>query len=189
MGRKVARNPMRINVRFPPIADIQRSAAAKCPETTHCRHPEEMPAKAMSLLVPLAWISAAVTAPTSPQCAIPLVTYPVERIGDLPEAIRSDLLRDGPVAEPDQDFNDIDLVRDPNLPHRRLVQAGRTGGEWFVWLDHGGSNRHADVIGYRQLWETNQTFRWYRAAELQGEACVAINAFLHGVWTATEGQR
>jgi len=129
-----------------------------------------------------------VSAPSQPQCAVSFATRFVDRFSDLPEAIRSDLLRSGQVVEPGEPFNDTDAILDPNLPNRRFIRGGRSGEKWFVWLEHGGFDRHFDVLGYRQLWEKTDSYRWYRAAELQGESCVAINAFLGGVWTPADGQ-
>ncbi len=64
-----------------------------------------------------------------------------------------------------------------------MVMAGQSGLKWFVWIDHGGFSRHDDVFGYSQLWEKEDTYRWYRSTQMQGEPCIAINAFLDGVNT------
>ena len=64
-----------------------------------------------------------------------------------------------------------------------MVLAGQSGTKWFVWIDHGGFSRHYDVFGYSQLWEKADTYRWFRSTQLQGEPCIAINAFLDGVHT------
>ena len=138
--------------------------------------------------VPMMILQSAAAAPQQPQCAVSFATRFVDRFAELPEAIRADLTKDGKVAEPGEPFNDTDDILDPNLPQRRFIRGGRSGDKWFVWLDHGGFDHHFDVFGYRQVWEKADRFRWYRAAELQGEPCVAINAFLAGVWTPQNGQ-
>ena len=140
------------------------------------------------VLVILAVGATPLCAGTAPQCPIRYATTLVSRFADLPDKIRSDILKDGKIADPDQPFEPYDSISDPDLPFRRLVMAGQSGVRWFVWIDHGGFNRHFDVIGFSQLWEKRDTFRWYRSAELQGDPCIAINAFLDGVVTLEQGK-
>ncbi|NKJ00722.1 hypothetical protein [Novosphingobium sp. SG707] len=121
------------------------------------------------------------------QCSVKYSTVFVSRIEDLPEEIQKDILKDGEVANPRKPFQAYDVIQ-PGLPNRRLVLAGHSGDRWFVWIDHGGYNRHDDVLGFSQLWEKVDVFRWFRAAELQGEPCIGINAFLDGVGTPARSE-
>ena len=139
-------------------------------------------------LIPLALAAASVSAEDDVHCAVSFATHFVGRFAELPEEIRNDVLKDGKIAEPDGAFNETDDIDDRNLPFRRLVRAGRSGGQWFVWIKHGGFSPHYDVLGFRPFWEKADRYRWYRAGEFQGEPCIAINAFLAGVQTPTDGR-
>lgn len=143
-----------------------------------------------SLLTPNSILTFALAATTlqgvqPPQCSVRYETIYVRQVADLPQQIQSDLLQGGAIADPDQPFEASDEIADPDLPTRRLMLAGRSRNGWFVWIDHGGYARHADVFGYRQLWSRPDSFVWYRSAALQGDPCIAINAFLDGVSTPT----
>lgn len=105
-------------------------------------------------------------------------------MADLPKQVRDDLLKDGQIADPDQPFEAYDNITDPLLPGARLVLAGESGLRWFVWIDRGGFARRDQVYGYGQLWDKVDHFTWYRSAELEGDPCIAINAFLDGVTTS-----
>jgi hypothetical protein len=117
----------------------------------------------------------------TPQCGVRYATRYVSHFAGLPEQIQKDILSDGDIADVGQPFEPYDYIIDPNLPNRRMVMAGQSGVNWFVWIDHGGFSRHYDVIGYSQIWEKDNTYSWYRTAELQGDPCIAINAILDGV--------
>ena len=135
------------------------------------------------VLAMLAFGAAPVSEDAAPQCGVRYATRFVSHFADLPEQIQMDILDDGKVADVGQPFEPYDSIVDPNLPSRRMVLAGQSGIKWFVWIDHGGFSRHPDVLGYSQLWEQDNTYSWYRSAELQGDPCIAINAFLDGVST------
>lgn len=122
-----------------------------------------------------------------PQCAIAFATRFADRLSDLPKQIQDDLLKEGKVAEASEPFNNYDVTDDIDRPWRRFVRAGQSGSKWFVWLEHGGIQPHYDVFGYGQLWESTDKFTWHRGAQLQGEPCIAINAFFSGVWTSGNG--
>ena len=121
----------------------------------------------------------------SPQCPVRYATTYVRHLTDLPKQVRDDLLKDGEIAEPDQPFEAYDSISDPSLPRARLVLAGQSGTRWFVWIDRGGFNRRDQVYGYRQLWDKADHFDWNRDAQLEGDPCIGINAFLDGVTTPT----
>jgi len=135
------------------------------------------------VLMILAFGSAADTQ-AAPQCAVRYVTRMVAHFSDLPDQIQRDILKDGTIADAGQPFEPYDYITDASLPRRRFIAAGRSGTKWFVWIDHGGFARHDDVLGFSQVWQKADSFQWYRTAELQGEPCIAINAFLDGVRTA-----
>lgn len=116
-------------------------------------------------------------------CAVTRATVFVRRFADLPREIREDLLRIGPVAEAGQPFAaGEDEAERPGYPVRRFVIAGVSDSHWFVWIDHGGSSRHAHVRGYDPLYtSSNDTPTLILVADFVGEPCEAINAFLRGV--------
>ena len=124
-----------------------------------------------------------------PQCPVRYETTFVSRISDLPDPIQSLVARGGKVADPGQDFEPSDDMGNPGLPRRRMVLAGHSGGKWFVWIDHGGFDRHNDIFGFTRLVEKGSAVGWHRSAMLQGDACIAINAFLDGVRTPDEIDR
>ncbi len=124
-------------------------------------------------------------------CAIARSTVYVRRLMDLPEAIREEVLRHGEVAEAGQPFQESDdvIIQEgrPPLPSRRFVLAGESNSDWFVWIDHGGFARHAHVYGFRPVFRGNAvTPELTLFADLEGEPCEAINAFLRGVWSSFE---
>ncbi|MEZ0243787.1 MAG: hypothetical protein ACAH11_10460 [Sphingomonas sp.] len=135
------------------------------------------------LALPLLMSPLSLPATQDPECSVGRATIFVDRFADLPDEIRQDILKTGKMAEPGEAFEGTDSITDSSLPRRRFVRGGLSNDQWFAWVYHGGFAPHYDVFGYRKLWETRDTFRWYRAAELQGDPCVAINAFLDGVRT------
>jgi hypothetical protein len=134
-------------------------------------------------LTALAFGATTASAESAPQCSVRYATRFVTHFADLPDQIQKDILNGGKIADTGQPFEAYDSITDPSLPRRRLVLAGQSGLKWFVWIDHGGFDRHYDVFGFSQIWEKVDVFRWYRNAELQGDPCIAINAFLDGVRT------
>jgi len=120
---------------------------------------------------------------TTSQCSVRHATKFVAHFSDLPDQIQIDLLKGGKIADVGQPFEEGDAIIDSNLPRRRLVLAGKSRNKWFVWIHHGGFSPHADVFGFSEVWEKREEFRWYRSAALQGDPCVAINAFLDGIGT------
>jgi len=134
-------------------------------------------------------VGAAPVIEAPPQCPVRYATRFVTHFADLPDQIQKDILKGGKIADPGQPFEAYDDITDPDLPRRRMVLAGHSGVKWFVWIDHGGFARHNDVFGFSQLWEKADTFRWYRDADLQGDPCIAINAFLDGVSTPEQIER
>ena len=138
------------------------------------------------ILASLLFASPANDAPDFPkiECGLPFAIRPVDRFADLPEPIRADILKDGPIADAGQDFNRGDTILDRTLPYRRFVRAGSHDGmRWFVWIEHGGFDGHLDILGYAQMLDTLTTFTWHRSAELSGEPCAATNAILNRVTT------
>lgn len=139
-------------------------------------------------LILAAFLAAPAAAQNRPSCVTTVPTQFVERFADLPEAVRTDVLKDGKVAEHEEPFNSTDYNVDPNRPFRRFVLGGHSGDKWFLWLTYGGFAPHEDVLGFVQLWETTTSFEWRRSAEFRGAPCIAINAFLAGVRTSTTAQ-
>lgn len=120
---------------------------------------------------------------SAPHCPVRYATRHVTSLADLPPQVKADILKSGPIADMGEAYEETDSIIDPNLPRRRFVSAGSSNHRWFVVIDHGGFNRHFDVIGYTQLLGKRNSFTWHRSAVLQGDPCIAINAFLDGVWT------
>lgn len=141
-----------------------------------------MPLSAM--LMPLLLAAMPGEEPPPPECAVTFATRFYHRLADMPEEIRADLASHGPIADAGEPFEETDFITDASLPGRRFVLGGVSDGKWFVWVDHGGFVRHDDVFGYRPVYsKADEPPRLLRFAALQGEPCVAINAFLAGVQT------
>jgi len=119
----------------------------------------------------------------APYCPVRYATRHVTSLAELPPQVKADILKSGAIADMGEPYEGTDSITDPNLPRRRFVSAGSSNHRWFVVIDHGGYDRHFDVIGYAQLWAKRDSFTWHRSAVLQGDPCIAINAFLDGVWT------
>jgi hypothetical protein len=143
-----------------------------------------------ALLLAASVQAAAPPAAAEPGCAVTRATVFVRRFADLPAEIRDDVLRGGAIAEAGQPFNEGDVIYldQPRLPDRRFVLGGQSGGNWFLWFDHGGFARHDHVLGYHPVYSAAnmQTPTLMRAADFIGEPCEAINAFLRGVMTSLE---
>jgi hypothetical protein len=139
----------------------------------------------MIVITALLGQAAPVAPRASPQCAVRYAARYVRHLADLPKQVRDDILKDGQIADPDQPFEAYDDITDPTLPRARLMLAGESGTKWFVWIDRGGFVRRDQVYGYGQLWDKVDHFDWYRSAQLQGDPCIGINAFLDGVTTPT----
>jgi hypothetical protein len=102
----------------------------------------------------------------------------------MPVEIRADVARHGTTADAGQPYSATDMILDPDLPSRSFVLGGTSGGDWFVWLRHGGFSPHNHVLGYRPIqFHIDEPYHLRLAADLEGEPCVAINAFLNGVYT------
>src|SRR4051794_13801843 len=89
--------------------------------------------------------------PPAPHCAIARPATFYERLADMPAEIRADVAKHGAIADAGQPFNEYDFDVDPRLPDRGFILGGSSGGNWFVWLRHGGFDRHDHVLGYRAL--------------------------------------
>ena len=112
----------------------------------------------------------------APQCATGPAIKVVERLTDLPDDIRRDVLKDGRTADAGQSYYDLDdKMPKFGAPVRRLVRAGHVGNRWFVWLEY-GEFRHDEVLGFR-AWEKG----WQRTATWSGPPCAAMDAFMAGV--------
>jgi hypothetical protein len=121
----------------------------------------------------------------APSCAVTRATIFYERLADMPAEIRADVPRHGEIADAGQPYNEYDYSVGPELPHRRFILGGTSGGNWFVWLRHGGFDRHYHVLGYHPVYShVNEPPHLRLAADFTGEPCVAINAFLNGVTTS-----
>lgn len=122
-----------------------------------------------------------------PLCSPRYATRHIASIAYLPPEVRTDVLKSGSVADAADPFEATDSVTNPDLPRRRFVTGGKSNHRWFVVVEHGGYDRHIDVLGYSELW-TNGSSTWHRSATFQGDPCIAINAFLDGVWTPKDGE-
>lgn len=116
------------------------------------------------------------------KCQVRYETHFIRHFADLPENIRTDILKGGPIADVGKPYNDTDDIENGSWPRRALVSAGFSHHVIFVWIDHGGLDHHSDVLGFRRLGTTEN---WERSATLSGDACIAINAILDGVTTHT----
>jgi hypothetical protein len=141
-----------------------------------------------SLLAALAMAAPASLAtpvePQEPSCAVTRAIVFVRHFAQLPREIRDDVLRDGTIADSGEPFTPYDVVTDPSLPHRRFVLGGRSGGSWFVWIDHGGRARHYHVLGYSPVHGDRDPPMLMRSADFMGEPCEAINAFFGSLMTS-----
>ena len=131
--------------------------------------------------IPAMLLSAADVAEPRPVCAVSRATVFYDKFADLPNEIQSDILKLGAIAEAGQPYNETDGIIDASLPMRRFNMAGRTNGDWFIWLTHGGLVRHEHVRGYQPLYAGNKPPTLHLVADFTGEPCVAINAFVSGV--------
>ncbi|WP_457310517.1 hypothetical protein [Sphingomonas sp. UYAg733] len=101
----------------------------------------------------------------------------------LPDEVREDLLSGGRLADIGQPYFSLDAIgnspspsRVVTLPVRRLVLAGRSGENWFVWVESYLPALYDEVFGYRL-----QGGKWHRATTLRGDPCLALNAIAGGV--------
>jgi outer membrane protein assembly factor BamB len=112
-------------------------------------------------------------------CAIASSIKPAWHLKDLPLEIHADLLTGGRLADSGQPYYNLDakpLYRYASLPVRRLARAGRSGENWFVWVQSYFPGFYDEVFGYQF-----QHGKWRRTASLRGAPCPAINAVLAGV--------
>ncbi|MFL9842488.1 hypothetical protein ABS767_16075 [Sphingomonas sp. ST-64] len=134
-------------------------------------------------LASVALLAVQTGSPPARNCPVRYATRYATSLGDLPAQVKADILKSGAIADTGEPFEGTDVILDRQLPRRQFVTAGSSNDRWFVVIDHGGFDRHIDVIGYIPLLGKSGSFTWHRNAVLQGDPCIAINAFLDGVWT------
>jgi len=69
------------------------------------------------------------------KCPLSTPVQDVAGVADLPPVLQELL---PPIADIAAPFNNTDAVLDPSLPFRRLIRAGHSGQDWFLWYEHGG---------------------------------------------------
>lgn len=128
--------------------------------------------------------SAARRARAVAKCASQPAADMVRRMDDIPASIRTDVIGDGSVAEPDAPIQHIGVSWFLQRPIRRLVRAERIGGRWFVWLQYGRFSADEDEV----LWFAKKPHQsadegdiWIRTNAFQGDPCAAIEAFRAGL--------
>jgi hypothetical protein len=86
----------------------------------------------------------------------------IHTIRDIP----SDILRacassapghDFRIADPRQPFRAGDVVRDPNVPHRRLIWAARIPGHYVIHYEFGGYVHGYAILLVREAHEQNHS--------------------------------
>lgn len=124
------------------------------------------------------------TPPQFPTCSVTHATVFYDRFKDMPKDIQADVLKQGAIADKGEPYEQYDVIRHGDWPRRAFVRGGQSNGKYFVWIDQGGFVRYNRVLGYEPVYrKTNEAPTLVRFADLQGEPCAAINAFLDGVIT------
>ena len=54
-----------------------------------------------------------------------------------------------PMADPGEDYNETDVEDKPGLPFSRLIFAGHSDQNWFVFSEEGGIARHNKLVLYK----------------------------------------
>lgn len=89
---------------------------------------------AIAVMASLTIPPAAQAIPNS-NCPLSTPVAEVSSLADVPAALRELL---PPIADIGAPFNSTDAVLDASLPFRRLIRAGHSGQDWFLWYEHGG---------------------------------------------------
>jgi len=72
------------------------------------------------------------------------------------------------IANHGERFNATDVVTE-DLPARRFILAGSSGGLWFIWYEHGGIAYHHDLVVF------SKNGHWQIVAVVQGNVKGELN--------------
>ena len=129
--------------------------------------------------------------PNLPQCTFTSPAKEVRSLAELPEEVRTEVMRffkgGGGIADTDGEFNSTDYIDDEAVPRVRFIRAYLTKDVWFVWWEAGGIVHNLNTLALTRQRDEGGGSPVFRAAPgsgFTGDLCAGSKAFLTGARAA-----